>query len=201
MRLKGSGNIAIGTNAGMKTRLGKANIYIGHPGINGNESKVTRIGTVQRRVFIAGIAGVPGNGAHVVVRANGQLGVVVSSARYKQDIKALDDIGANDMAGKLAQLRPVSYRYKAEPDAMHYGLIAEEVATAMPELVTRDGKNRPESVQYVELVPLLLQQWKAQQVEIARQRKINARQEADLAALRRTLATRFAEIDGAGREN
>jgi hypothetical protein len=152
---------------------------------------VTRIGTTQRKVFIAGIAGVPGAGANVVVRANGQLGVVASSARYKQNIKPLDD-----MAGKLAQLRPVSYRYKAEPQATHYGLIAEEVATVIPELVVRDGKNRPESVQYLDIIPLLLQQWKAQQAEIAQQRIRLERQEAELAALRRTLASRLALRDG-----
>ena len=56
----------------------------------------------------------------------------------------------------------MSFRYKTEPDATHYGLIAEEVDKVMPELVVRDEKNRPELVQYQELIPLLLQQWKAQ---------------------------------------
>jgi hypothetical protein len=197
-RLKGSANIALGFNAGRNTTSGSSNIYVGNPGIAGSESRVTRIGSTQRKVFIAGIAGVPASGANVVVRANGQLGVVASSARYKQDITPL-----NDMAGKLAQLRPVSYRYKAEPQATHYGLIAEEVAATMPELVVRDDQNRPESVQYLELVPLLLQQWKAQQVEIVQQRELNGRlrarldrDEAEVATLRRTLATRLATIDG-----
>ena len=90
----------------------------------------------------------------MVVSSSGRLGVVASSARYKTDIHSLGD--ASD---KLAQLRPVSYRYKAEPEATHYGLIAEEVDKVMPELVVRDGGNRPESVQYLELIPLLLQQW------------------------------------------
>jgi hypothetical protein len=47
-------------------------------------------------------------------------------------------------------------------------------------------------VQYQELIPLLLQQWKAQQVEIARQK-------AEIAELQQMLATRFAALDGADR--
>ena len=121
----------------------------------------------------------------MVVNSNGRLGVVASSARYKQDIKPLG--GA---AEKLARLRPVTFRYKAEPAATHYGLIAEEVDRVMPELVVRDGENRPDSVQYIELIPLLLQQWKAQRAEIARQK-------AEIAELRQMLATRFAALDGA----
>jgi hypothetical protein len=89
--------------------------------------------------------------------------VVASSSRYKQNIRTLDDA-----SGKLSRLRPVSYRYKTEPEATHYGLIAEEVDKVMPELVVRDEQNRPETVQYRELIPLLLQQWKAQRSEIAR---------------------------------
>lgn len=178
----GNGNIALGASAGKYTQSGNGDIYIGNPGINGSESKVMRIGKAQTKTFIAGIAGVPLSGATVVIKPNGQLGIVASSARYKKDIRSLDD--ASD---KLAQLRPVSFRYKSEPKATHYGLIAEEVDRVMPELVVRDEKNRPESVQYQELIPLLLQQWKAQQAEIARQ-------EAEIADLRRVLATRFAGL-------
>jgi len=122
----------------------------------------------------------------VVVNSSGQLGVVTSSARYKKDIKPLAGASAG-MTERLAQLRPVSFRYKSEPEATHYGLIAEEVAKVMPELVVRDRENRPDSVQYIEIVPLLLHQWKAerelnaqQEAEIARQRKLIERQEARL---------------------
>jgi hypothetical protein len=66
--------------------------------------------------------------------------------------------------------------YKAEPGATHYGLIAEEVDKVMPELVVRDEENRPESVQYQELISLQLQQWKAQQAENAEQRQLIAEQ-------------------------
>ncbi len=203
----GGNNIALGASAGKATTKGVSNIYIGSLGFPGTENKTIRIGQVQTRTFIAGVTGVPLSGATVVINANGRLGVVASSARYKQDIKSLDDA-----ADRLAQLRPVSYRYKTEPEATHYGLIAEEVDAVMPELVVRDDQNRPESVQYQELIPLLLQQWKAQQAEMARQRDLIAqqrelilqqreradREEAELAALRRALDTRLAGLGGGG---
>ena len=150
----GHGNIAVGFKAGQWTKVGSNDIYIGHYGNSGGtESKVTRIGQVQTKTFIAGIKGVPLTGATVVINAAGQLGVVASSARYKMNIHSL-----SDTSDKLAQLRPVSYEYRTEPGATHYGLVAEEVDKVMPELVVRDEDNRPESVQYQELVPLLLQQ-------------------------------------------
>jgi hypothetical protein len=190
--LNGNGNIALGAYAGYKTTSGDNNIYIGHPGISGSESRVVRIGREQTRTFITGIAGTALSGATVVVKSNGQLGVVASSARYKQDIKPL-----GSAVEKLAQLRPISYRYKTEPEATHYGLIAEEVDRVMPELVVRDEQNRPETVQYQELIPLLLQQWKKQQAEIVRQRALIERQEAALRELRQMLATRLAALDAA----
>jgi trimeric autotransporter adhesin len=204
--IQGRNNIALGIKAGRLTNAGNSNIYIGNAGINGSESRVMRIGQAQTKTFVAGIAGTALSGATVVVRSNGQLGVVASSARYKQDIKPLAG-ATGDVADKLRQLRPVSYRYRAEPQATHYGLIAEEVDRVMPELVVRDGEQRPESVQYQELIPLLLQQWKAQQAEIARQRALIVRQqsrldrqEAALTELHRMLATRLAVRGRADKE-
>jgi len=173
--INGNNNIALGANAGKNTTAGNSNIYIGHIGINGIESRVMRIGKAQTKTFIAGIAGNALSGATVVVRSNGQLGVVAS--RYKQDIKPIGG-AADSMAERLKRLRPISYRYTTEPNATHYGLIAEEVEKVMPELVVRDGKNRPESVQYIELVPLLLN-------EVQRQRQIIRRQAETVGILER----------------
>jgi hypothetical protein len=182
-------NIAIGTNAGSTLKAGSSNIYIGNSGVT-NEGNATRIGTNQNKVFIAGISGAPVSGASVVVASDGRLGVVASSARYKQDIKPLS--GASQ---KLAQLRPVSYSYKVEPGATHYGLIAEEVDKVMPEIVVRDQQNRPESVQYQEIIPLLLQERQDLRAELARQRGLIEQQAETLAAMRRTLDARLAALD------
>jgi hypothetical protein len=183
----GGNNVALGANAGKNLTSGNRNIYIGNNGPSGTENNVIRIGQVQTRTFIAGIKGVPVSGATVVVKANGQLGVVASSARYKTDIHDVAD--ASD---KLAQLRPVSYQYKTEPGVTHFGLIAEEVDKVMPELVVRDEQNRPETVQYHELIPLLLKERQAQRVELARQRALIEQQgraaSRDLAIIEQLIA-------------
>jgi short-subunit dehydrogenase involved in D-alanine esterification of teichoic acids len=74
-------------------------------------------------------------------------------------------------------------------------LIAEEVDKVMPELVVRDEENRPESVQYLELIPLLLQERQKLQAELARQRGLIEQQAETLAALQRTLDARFAALE------
>jgi hypothetical protein len=78
-------------------------------------------------------------------------------------------------------------------------LIAEEVDKVMPELVVRDEENRPESVQYLELIPLLLQERQEMQDELTRQRALIEQQAETLAALQRTLDTRFAALGATGR--
>ena len=186
----GTGNIALGTNAGSQLKTANGNIEIGSAGAP-SDNHAIRIGGTQTKTFIAGIKGVALSGATVVINAHGQLGVVASSARYKKNIQSL-----GDTSDKLAQLRPVTYEYKTAPGVTHFGLVAEEVDKVMPELVVRDAKNRPDSVQYQELIPLLLQQWKAQQTEIAQLRTQLAQQRSELAALRQALVTRHASLGG-----
>ena len=83
---------------------------------------------------------------------SGLLGTVLSSQRYKNDIR---DLGSHKEG--LMQLRPVSFSYKADPlNITQYGLIAEEVATAMPELVVFNKEHLPETVAYHILPTLLL---------------------------------------------
>ena len=71
---------------------GSGNIDIGNRGVAG-ESRNIRIGTKgsQTNTFIAGISGVTvAGGVGVVVDANGHLGTVVSSKRFKEEIKSMD---------------------------------------------------------------------------------------------------------------
>ena len=85
--------------------------------------------------YIAGITNSQVAGAQVYVTANGQLGVLASSERYKTDVATLGSVGE-----RLAQLRPVSFHLKTDPTgALQYGLIAEEVDRVYPELVIRDN--------------------------------------------------------------
>ena len=110
-------------------------------------------------------------GQDVVVNSKGQLGVVVSSERFKTAIEPM----ASGTA-KLQQLRPVTFKLKTDPDGtIQYGLIAEEVAKVYPELVVRDSQGRIDGVRYDELAPMLLN-------EVQKQQKIVATQAAKIAA-------------------
>jgi Chaperone of endosialidase len=148
----GDFNIAIGVEAGANLDSGDHNIYLGHKGKASDESRTMRLGQQQTRTFIAGITGVPVSGSAVFIDAAGQVGIQASAARYKADIQPL---GTHSQG--LFELRPVTFRYTQDPQGeRRYGLIAEEVATIYPELVTRDAQGVVESVRYQEVIPLLL---------------------------------------------
>jgi hypothetical protein len=153
----GGGNIAIGNGAGQNVAgSGSYAIEIGNSGTP-TDSNIVRIGTPgdQLSTFIAGINTSTITGSAVLVNSNGQLGVLVSSQRYKEDIQ---DMGRGSDA--LMKLRPVSFRYKhAAEDGrkpLNYGLIAEEVAKIYPELIVYSDTGKIESVQYHQLPAMLL---------------------------------------------
>jgi Chaperone of endosialidase len=83
----------------------------------------------------------------------------------------------------LWELRPVTFRYKQDPSQRQYGLIAEEVAKVYPELVVRGDKGEIESVQYRELIPLVINEMQQQRTEIRYQRAALAELSAQNAAL------------------
>jgi hypothetical protein len=128
-------------------------------------------------------------GGDVVVNSSGQLGVLSSSARYKRDIQPMAERSKG-----LWQLRPVTFRYKQDPDHQRqYGLIAEEVAEVYPELVVRGDKGAIESVQYRELIPMMLNEMQRQQAALRALKAQNSALEARLERLEqagKTLASR-----------
>ena len=184
----GSNNTGVGWEAGANLTTGSNNIDIGNQGAAG-ESGVIRIGTsvptaLQTKTFIAGIYGVSVSGSAVVVNSNGQLGVTVSSERYKTGITPM---GSN--SGKLQQLRPVTFHLKTDPKgALQYGLIAEEVAKVYPDLVIRDGSGRIDGVRYDEIAPLLLNEVQQQQKAAVAQAAKIAVQDAKIGDLEHQLA-------------
>ncbi len=147
-------NVVIGYNSGLSLTTGDDNIYISNPGV-ASELGVIRIGTPATHVatFIQGIFGtaVQGTGISVFVDANGQLGTVVSSERFKHDI---EDMGVQST--DIYKLRPVTFVYNNDAtDTIQYGLIAEEVDEAFPALVVHDEDGKPYTVRY-QLLPQLL---------------------------------------------
>ena len=192
--MSGESNIAIGNNAGKNLTTGNENIYIGNVGQD-SESNVIRIGShyhtpsqpSQNVTYIAGISGVSvTGGSPVYVAADGQLGVNTSSMRFKEDIESL-----NSTDDRILELRPVSFRYKqteenkAQP--VQYGLIAEEVAEIMPELVQLDEEGKPFTVKYQFLAPMLLDMVQRDHKEIEEQKVLLESLKAQNDALRQEL--------------
>ena len=154
---KGSNNIGLGFVAGENLTTGSNNIDIGNGGVAG-ESNTIRIGDAQSATYIAGISGAAVVGSGVVVAASGQLGVVMSSARFKRDIRSM-----GEASNGLMKLRPVTFRYKDDPSgARRYGLVAEEVERVYPELVTYGADGKVETVRYSMLNSMLLNELQKQ---------------------------------------
>ncbi len=175
----GVSNIAVGANAGANLDSGSNNIYIGNLGVS-SESGIIRIGMggTHTATFLAGISGVTvANSATVLIdTTTGQLGTVSSSRRFKQDIHEM-----GEASRPVLRLRPVTFRYR-KPAAdgskpLQYGLIAEEVAEVMPELVVYDAEGLPQTVKYHVLPALLLNELQRQEAKLQRQ-------EQELAVLR-----------------
>src|SRR4029077_958296 len=165
----GTFNIGLGVSAGTNLTTGSNNIAIGNYGVAG-ESNTIRIGQAQTRTFINGISGVAIAGAAVVVNANGQLGVVASSADFKHQIRPM----AEESKAILA-LKPVSFCYDQDIDENglpQFGLVAEDVEKVNPDLVLRDKKGRPYTVRYDALNAMLLNEFlKEHKAFVEQQRK------------------------------
>src|SRR5262249_17778267 len=103
-----------------------------------------------------------------------------SSARYKRDIAAM-----GERSQGLYHLRPVTFRYKHDPQGQRqYGLIAEDVAKIYPELVTKGADGKVESVQYHELIPMLLNEVQRQQQKLEAQSQQLSAQSQELVELK-----------------
>ena len=186
MPTPGNNNTALGWGAGTLLTSGSNNIYLAHPGV-ASESATLRLGNVQTRAFIKGVAGVPISGLHVTINAAGQLGVAPSSERYKQDIAPL----AVQESAEGASATPVTFHYKTEANGpLQYGLIAEEVAQVYPELVTRDEAGVIEGVRYEALTPLLLKEVQGQHQQITALERLVTEQAQHVQAILKQLADR-----------
>lgn len=184
----GTGNLAIGGAAGRNQTVGNNNIYLSHQGVAG-ESGTIRFGTpgTHTRTFLTGVAGVPVSGSVVQVDANGQLGIRPSSRRYKE---AIENMGTASEG--LLHLRPVTFRYKSEvmtgERLREYGLIAEEVAEVYPELVGHDADGQIVTVQYHELIPMLLNELQQEHQHNQNQDRLIMEQRQQLEVLRAEVA-------------
>jgi len=171
-------NTAVGHNAGQFV-TGSGNVCIGqgvgHSGVD-DTTWIRNVNTLAQN-FSAGV------NDYVPVRlSDGRLGhtAVVSSRRYKEDIKPLAAVSE-----ALYALNPVSFRLKKEYDETQrrsFGLIAEEVEKIDPDLVYYNNKGQAESVRYELINAMLLN-------EFLKEHRKNEEQGATIARLEKQLET------------
>lgn len=145
----GSNNVGIGHWAGVGLTTGGGNVCIGADvdGVAG-ESNTTRIRNVFHSLASA---------RAVYVDSDNKIGTVMSSQRFKDEIKPMEKASETILA-----LKPVTFRYKKEIDVngtKQFGLVAEQVEKVNPELVTRDENGDPETVRYDAVNAMLLNEF------------------------------------------
>ena len=129
---------------------------IGNRGATG-DSNTIRIGRedVHMNTYIWGISGVTvAGGVGVIIDSKGHLGTVVSSERFKDEIKPMDRASEAILA-----LRPVTFRYKHELDPKgipQFGLVDEDVEKLNPALVARNAEGKVFTVRYEAVNAMLL---------------------------------------------
>ena len=192
--MTGGFNTALGPAAGSQLTTGSNNIDVANKGIAA-EANTIRIGTTgtQTNTYIAGISGVTvAGGVGVITDSSGHLGTIVSSARFKEAIKPMDEVSE-----AILSLKPVTFRYKhdLDPEGIpQFGLVAEDVEKVNPDLVARDEQGKAYTVRYETVNAMLLNEFLKEhrkveqlekQVEIltAGLQKVSAQLELSTAAL------------------
>jgi hypothetical protein len=183
----------LGDFAGSSVTTGSNNIDIGNNGAA--ESGTIRIGGAdQTATFIAGITGVDqGSPTAVFVNTNtGQLGTQppASSRQYKKEIKPMDKVSEAIMG-----LKPVTFQYKSDSKGTpQFGLIAEEVAEANPDLVIRSADGKPYTVRYDAVNAMLLNEFlKEHKAFVETQHKVE-KLETTVVSLLATIKEQAAQI-------
>jgi hypothetical protein len=179
----GIGNIALGADAGSGVTTADAVICIGTEGLN-----------VSQSCFIGNIFGTTSpSGIQVLVNADGKLGTVVSSRRFKEEIKPM-----SKSSELLFSLQPVTFRYKKQFDASgssQFGLVAEEVEKVSPDLIVRDKEGRPYSVRYDQVNAMLLNEFLKEHRKVEELESRLSRQEKQMETMAASLQKVSAQFE------
>ena len=180
----GVGNEAFGAFAGSGFTTASGSIAIGAAGAN--ESGRTFVGNLTN----SQIQSFNGTTIKYVTSqvSNGRLGVtaVVSSRRYKHDIKPMENVSDG-----ILKLKPVTFHLNKEVDTngfLGFGLIAEDVEDVNPDWVFHNPDGSPESVRYDEVWACLLN-------EFLKEHKTVEAQQASIADLKSTVALQRKEME------
>ena len=108
-------------------------------------------------------------GVGVLIDGSGHLGTVVSSERFKDEIKPMDKASEAILA-----LKPVTFRYKhdLDPEGIpQFGLVAEQVEKVNPALVARDAQGKVYTVRYEAVNAMLLNEFLKEHREVQELKK------------------------------
>ena len=134
-----------------------------------------------------------GTTAPVVVSADGQLGTVASSQRFKKDIATMEKASE-----AILSLRPVTFHYKTDTKGTpQFGLIAEEVAKVNPALVLPDKEGKPYTVRYDAVNAMLLNEFLKEHKKVQEQNSKIQQQEGTIAELKSTVAQQQKDVQAA----
>jgi Chaperone of endosialidase len=186
----GSFNTALGNNAGSGVSTAEDVICIGAAGADVSHS--CYIDNIFNQSSPSGLA--------VFVNSDGKLGTIMSSMRFKEDIKPMDKASEAILA-----LQPVTFRYKKDFDSTgtpQFGLVAEDVAKVNPDLVVRDKEGKPSSVRFDQVNAMLLNEFlrehkkfEDQQETITQLKSDATKQEAARIELKSTIAQQQKAIE------
>jgi hypothetical protein len=145
----GDNNVALGNSAGHEVTTANNVICIGAnvTGFNVNDSCF--IGNIYQKQ-------VGNDSLTVLVDSSGKLGTMVSSRRFKHDIKPMGEASEAVLA-----LKPVTFHYNSDPTGAgpQFGLIAEDVEKVNRDLIVRDKEGEPYSVRYDQVNAMLLNEF------------------------------------------
>jgi hypothetical protein len=178
----GSFNVALGNGAGFNVSTADNVIAIGAGGEN-----------VSNSCYIGNIFGVTSSGATAVyVNTFGRLGTLVSSRRFKEEVKPMDKASEAILA-----LKPVTFRYKEEIDparSPQFGLVAEDVEKVNPDLVVRDAEGKVNTVRYDAVNAMLLNEFLKAHRKVEEQARKVQEQEATIAELKKDFRATVAQL-------
>jgi len=195
----GSFNTAVGT-AALLLASGDSNTVVGAGagGNIGNANNVICIGQgvtgadVNDSCYIGNIWNQPGGSQAVYVNSDGKLGALVSSRRFKDEIKPIEQ-----ESEIIYGLRPVSFRYQPEIEPTRpraFGLIAEDVEKVSPDLVTRGSDGKVNSVRYDAVNAMLLNEFLKAHKTIQDQNATIVELKSELASVIATVKEQTAQI-------
>jgi hypothetical protein len=197
----GTGNTGLGVDAGTNVTGGSHNTALGFAAGSAvtTANNVIVIGTnvsgenVSNTCYIGNIFGKTSASATAVfVNSLGKLGTVVSSRRFKEEVKPMDKASEAILA-----LKPVTFRYKQEIDAARspqFGLVAEDVEEVNPDLVVRDTEGKVNTVRYEAVNAMLLNEFLKEHKTVQEQGATIAELKREIASLARTVKKQAAQI-------